>query len=76
MTRHPRVEMPAVPDGLLVAQRTLPRRASVRIVVRGETREVATGTRASSLLRQLVDRFVPIYPDRVPPSSLLREFIG
>lgn len=27
-------------------------------------------------LLQLVDRFVAIYPDHVPPTSLLREFIG
>lgn len=27
-------------------------------------------------LRQLVDRFVAIYPDHVPPTSILREFIG
>lgn len=27
-------------------------------------------------LRQLLDRFVAIYPDHVPPTSLLREFIG
>lgn len=27
-------------------------------------------------LRQLVDRFVPIYPDHVPRTSILREFIG
>lgn len=27
-------------------------------------------------LRQLLDRFVSIYPDHVPPTSLLREFIG
>jgi uridine kinase len=27
-------------------------------------------------LRYLVDRFVSIYPDHVPPTSLAREFIG
>lgn len=27
-------------------------------------------------LRHLVDRFVAIYPDHVPPTSILREFIG
>jgi uridine kinase len=27
-------------------------------------------------LRYLVDRFVSIYPDHVPPTSLIREFIG
>lgn len=27
-------------------------------------------------LRQLVDKFVAIYPDHVPPTSILREFIG
>jgi len=27
-------------------------------------------------LRYLVDRFVSIYPDHVPPTSLMREFIG
>jgi len=27
-------------------------------------------------LRHLIDRFVTIYPDHVPPTSLLREFIG
>ncbi|MFO0554074.1 MAG: cyclic nucleotide-binding domain-containing protein [Polyangiaceae bacterium] len=27
-------------------------------------------------LRALIDRFVPIYPEHVPPNSLLREFIG
>lgn len=27
-------------------------------------------------LRHLIDRFVAIYPDHVPPTSLLREFIG
>jgi uridine kinase len=27
-------------------------------------------------LRRLIDRFVTIYPDHVPPTSLLREFIG
>jgi uridine kinase len=27
-------------------------------------------------LRQLIDRFVAIHPDHVPPTSLLREFIG
>lgn len=32
----------------------------------------ATATR----LRQLLDLFVPIYPEHVPPTSILREFIG
>lgn len=27
-------------------------------------------------LRQLLDRFIAIYPDHVPPTSILREFIG
>lgn len=27
-------------------------------------------------LRRLIDQFVTIYPDQVPPTSLLREFIG
>lgn len=27
-------------------------------------------------LRQLIDRFVAIHPDHVPPTSILREFIG
>lgn len=27
-------------------------------------------------LRQLIDRFVPIYEDHVPRTSILREFIG
>jgi uridine kinase len=27
-------------------------------------------------LRHLVDRFVAIYPDHVPPTSMMREFIG
>jgi len=27
-------------------------------------------------LRHLIDRFVSIYPDQVPPTSLIREFIG
>ena len=27
-------------------------------------------------LRTLIDRFVTIYPDHVPPTSMLREFIG
>jgi uridine kinase len=27
-------------------------------------------------LRLLIDRFVSIYPDHVPPTSILREFIG
>jgi uridine kinase len=27
-------------------------------------------------LRHLIDRFVSIYPDHVPPTSLMREFIG
>ena len=27
-------------------------------------------------LRYLVDRFISIYPDHVPPTSLIREFIG
>lgn len=27
-------------------------------------------------LRHLVDRFVAIYPDHVPPTSIIREFIG
>ncbi len=27
-------------------------------------------------LLTLVDRFIPIYPDHVPPTSILREFIG
>ena len=27
-------------------------------------------------LLQLLDRFVTIYPDDVPPTSILREFIG
>jgi hypothetical protein len=27
-------------------------------------------------LRQLLQLFVPIHPDHVPPTSLLREFIG
>ena len=31
---------------------------------------------AARRLRQLLGRFVPIHPDSVPPTSLLREFIG
>jgi uridine kinase len=31
---------------------------------------------AAFRLRQLLDRFVTIYPDHVPPTSILREFIG
>jgi uridine kinase len=27
-------------------------------------------------LRRLIDRFVAIYPDHVPPTSIIREFIG
>ena len=27
-------------------------------------------------LRRMLDRFVTIYPDQVPPTSILREFIG
>ena len=27
-------------------------------------------------LRQLIDRFVTIFPDNVPSTSILREFIG
>jgi len=27
-------------------------------------------------LRHLIDRFVSIYPDHVPPTSIIREFIG
>jgi uridine kinase len=27
-------------------------------------------------LRHLVDDFVSIYPDHVPPTSILREFVG
>lgn len=27
-------------------------------------------------LRKLIDRFIAIYPDHVPPTSILREFIG
>ena len=27
-------------------------------------------------LRQLIDPFVAIYPDPVPPTSILREFVG
>jgi len=27
-------------------------------------------------LRHLIDRFVALYPDQVPPTSLIREFIG
>jgi len=27
-------------------------------------------------LRHLIDRFVSIYPDHVPPTSILREFVG
>lgn len=27
-------------------------------------------------LRQLIDPYVPIYPDQVPPTSILREFVG
>ncbi len=30
----------------------------------------------ASRLMQLLDRFVSIYPDHVPPTSILREFIG
>jgi uridine kinase len=33
---------------------------------------VATARR----LLELLDRFVAIYPERVPPTSLLREFVG
>ena len=32
-------------------------------------------TTAFRLLR-LIDHFVAIYPDHVPPTSILREFIG
>jgi uridine kinase len=38
-------------------------------------REHASWHTAYRLLR-LLDRFVPLYPDRVPPTSILREFIG
>ena len=31
---------------------------------------------AATRLRRLLAPFVPIYPDRVPPTSILREFIG
>lgn len=31
---------------------------------------------AALRLRNLIERFVAIYPDQVPPTSLLREFIG
>ena len=27
-------------------------------------------------LRHLIDRFVAIYPEHVPPTSIIREFIG
>jgi uridine kinase len=27
-------------------------------------------------LRNLIDQFVAIYPDHVPPTSVIREFIG
>jgi uridine kinase len=27
-------------------------------------------------LRQLINHFVTIYPDHVPPTSIIREFIG
>ena len=27
-------------------------------------------------LRQLIDPYVAIYPDHVPPTSILREFVG
>jgi uridine kinase len=30
----------------------------------------------ASRLLGLLDRFVTIYPDHVPPTSILREFIG
>jgi len=41
--------------------------------------EVPAGHPAASTayrLRGLLDRFVAIYPDHVPPTSILREFIG
>ncbi len=38
-------------------------------------REHASWHTAHRLLR-LLDRFVPLYTDRVPPTSILREFIG
>ena len=38
-------------------------------------REHASFTTAYRL-RRLIDRFVTIYPDHVPPTSILREFIG
>jgi uridine kinase len=38
-------------------------------------REHPSYTTAFRLLRML-DRFVSIYPDHVPPTSILREFIG
>ena len=31
---------------------------------------------AAFRLRRLLDHFVTIYPDHVPPTSILREFIG
>jgi uridine kinase len=31
---------------------------------------------SATRLRRLIAPFVPIYPDRVPPTSLLREFVG
>jgi uridine kinase len=41
--------------------------------------EVATEHPAFSTamrLRHLIDRFVSIYPDHVPPTSIIREVIG
>jgi len=41
--------------------------------------EVPAGDPAFSTayrLRRMLDRFVTIYPDHVPPTSILREFIG
>jgi uridine kinase len=38
-------------------------------------RDHASFTTAFRLMR-LLDRFVSIYPDQVPPTSILREFIG
>ncbi len=51
----------------------------LRVYAERYLREVPRSAKVASSarrLRRLLQQFVPIYPDHVPPTSILREFIG
>ena len=61
-------------DSSLVYEPSVIKVFAERYLLEVPSRHVAHTT--AHRLRHLVDRFVTIYPDHVPPTSILREFIG